>query len=978
MNGGKECSGSDQGGGSLAAQVPVGWERRVDQERVAYISPSGTVLSSVQQVRAYLLTEGACKCGLECPLILHKVFSFDPGANVKRRTAEDVKADEDVMKLCNHKRKIIAMATLHKSMETTHSSLALSSPTLVLTVFFWCARVWVWVGSHSLSPEYKNIFLSKLMGAPNSLGRPFQPASSPNHDPHSGYPRQRHGSSDHRQTSPCSRHRGDPTSPVSAGTTLPTASALSPHLESKGRCETFARTYSPFNPELHSGSVHLHQNPLMAVGLPQKSQALLSRGMISPPPPPPAPLPRSPKSPLVKNSCGFASNADVAASVFQKRSPGPVTSLQNPKDPLGILDLICDGLEPTGGGCSTAPAAQPSQHSQVAALNVNVPPLLSHLPSLAGSTAHGSPHPESSLAQVVGGVKRAPQRSRPSSTSSDQEGYTLTGQQSRCSTPKSHSRSPRSLNSPRPSLPPSPKAKVDGFFQQYKELSGPLFATAGNAASHQSLPLHLPAPTDNVPQPMKPPGLLGMPLNEIFSQQHNAAFFPASSLLSAAAKAQLASQNKMAAGGGYNATATGNHRTPEIQSTLPNHFSPAPNRLLPMADPPCGPQRDKAAAQHKDLSKKRKTATPTVLSMLKQSQTNLSNGSKLEADILRNQWPNLSLVNQPMSQLLHSLSAQSSQANSNNSTCHINSVSFPSCTNNQFNIVASNLNPSPVQNLPVVNVPVGSVGETTSSQSLSTNLLSSYQEANSHLLGLVGQLALCSPGPSSGSAPVLKIPASTLLMLPHSSGSSSASQSVSVSIAGKGHPAITKTTSVLNPGVIVTTTVDGSLPGPLPLADAFAFINQDQVLPFGHSTSPSGGQSNPLNPNLLSSLPISLPMNQQPTLNQNPLQLVPTAVEGQGDGMLNLLGLLNPTLNPNQQPLLQALQGPLGIQMFQSQLPIPGPIHHTNPLSCLFHNVQVSGSSTSPSSSRIFSLTGHYYNNNIIIPASDIAPYHVF
>uniref|UniRef100_A0A4W3K4S4 Uncharacterized protein n=1 Tax=Callorhinchus milii TaxID=7868 RepID=A0A4W3K4S4_CALMI len=708
-------------------------------------SPSGTVLSSVQQVRAYLLTEGACKCGLECPLILHKVFSFDPGANVKRRTAEDVKADEDVMKLCNHKRKIIAMATLHKSMETTHSSLALSSPTLVLT----------------------------LMGAPNSLGRPFQPASSPNHDPHSGYPRQRHGSSDHRQTSPCSRHRGDPTSPVSAGTTLPTASALSPHLESKGRCETFARTYSPFNPELHSGSVHLHQNPLMAVGLPQKSQALLSRGMISPPPPPPAPLPRSPKSPLVKNSCGFASNADVAASVFQKRSPGPVTSLQNPKDPLGILDLICDGLEPTGGGCSTAPAAQPSQHSQVAALNVNVPPLLSHLPSLAGSTAHGSPHPESSLAQVVGGVKRAPQRSRPSSTSSDQEGYTLTGQQSRCSTPKSHSRSPRSLNSPRPSLPPSPKAKVDGFFQQYKELSGPLFATAGNAASHQSLPLHLPAPTDNVPQPMKPPGLLGMPLNEIFSQQHNAAFFPASSLLSAAAKAQLASQNKMAAGGGYNATATGNHRTPEIQSTLPNHFSPAPNRLLPMADPPCGPQRDKAAAQHKDLSKKRKTATPTVLSMLKQSQTNLSNGSKLEADILRNQWPNLSLVNQPMSQLLHSLSAQSSQANSNNSTCHINSVSFPSCTNNQFNIVASNLNPSPVQNLPVVNVPVGSVGETTSSQSLSTNLLSSYQEANSHLLGLVGQLALCSPGPSSGSAPVLKIPASTLLMLPHSSGSSS-------------------------------------------------------------------------------------------------------------------------------------------------------------------------------------------------------------
>ncbi len=35
---------------------------------------------------------------------------------VKQRTAEDVKADEDVTKLCIHKRKLIAVATLHKSM----------------------------------------------------------------------------------------------------------------------------------------------------------------------------------------------------------------------------------------------------------------------------------------------------------------------------------------------------------------------------------------------------------------------------------------------------------------------------------------------------------------------------------------------------------------------------------------------------------------------------------------------------------------------------------------------------------------------------------------------------------------------------------------------------------------------------------------------------------------------------------------------
>lgn len=57
-----------------------------------------------------------------------QVFNFDPGAAVKQRTAEDVKADEDVTKLCIHKRKLIAVATLHKSMELPHPSLKLTGP----------------------------------------------------------------------------------------------------------------------------------------------------------------------------------------------------------------------------------------------------------------------------------------------------------------------------------------------------------------------------------------------------------------------------------------------------------------------------------------------------------------------------------------------------------------------------------------------------------------------------------------------------------------------------------------------------------------------------------------------------------------------------------------------------------------------------------------------------------------------------------
>lgn len=39
-------------------------------------SPSGSLLSSLEQVKTYLLTDGTCKCGLECPLVLHKVFAL--------------------------------------------------------------------------------------------------------------------------------------------------------------------------------------------------------------------------------------------------------------------------------------------------------------------------------------------------------------------------------------------------------------------------------------------------------------------------------------------------------------------------------------------------------------------------------------------------------------------------------------------------------------------------------------------------------------------------------------------------------------------------------------------------------------------------------------------------------------------------------------------------------------------------------------
>ncbi|GJQ81985.1 hypothetical protein Trydic_g6865 [Trypoxylus dichotomus] len=47
-------------------------------QKVVSPTPSNTALSTLDQVKEYLLTPGTCKCGLECPLKCDKVFNFDP------------------------------------------------------------------------------------------------------------------------------------------------------------------------------------------------------------------------------------------------------------------------------------------------------------------------------------------------------------------------------------------------------------------------------------------------------------------------------------------------------------------------------------------------------------------------------------------------------------------------------------------------------------------------------------------------------------------------------------------------------------------------------------------------------------------------------------------------------------------------------------------------------------------------------------
>eukprot|EP00063_Salmo_salar_P026205 XP_014001040.1 PREDICTED: methyl-CpG-binding domain protein 6-like [Salmo salar] len=119
MGGSESGSGDTDGVQTVAIQVPIGWQRRVEDGLVVYVSPSGTVLSSLEEVKSYLLTDGTCKCGLECPLVIHKVFNFSLGVKVQQRSQLVGKAEQDMTKLCNHRRKVVAMAALCRSMQAS-------------------------------------------------------------------------------------------------------------------------------------------------------------------------------------------------------------------------------------------------------------------------------------------------------------------------------------------------------------------------------------------------------------------------------------------------------------------------------------------------------------------------------------------------------------------------------------------------------------------------------------------------------------------------------------------------------------------------------------------------------------------------------------------------------------------------------------------------------------------------------------------
>lgn len=83
-----------------------------------FYSPTCTRLTSAESVRQYLVTDGTCKCGLECPFHIDKVFNFSSEVISIKWTQSSIK---DTGNLCNHKRKYSAMSAC----QTTRSSVGL-------------------------------------------------------------------------------------------------------------------------------------------------------------------------------------------------------------------------------------------------------------------------------------------------------------------------------------------------------------------------------------------------------------------------------------------------------------------------------------------------------------------------------------------------------------------------------------------------------------------------------------------------------------------------------------------------------------------------------------------------------------------------------------------------------------------------------------------------------------------------------------
>uniref|UniRef100_A0AAZ3SLX7 MBD domain-containing protein n=1 Tax=Oncorhynchus tshawytscha TaxID=74940 RepID=A0AAZ3SLX7_ONCTS len=807
MGGSESGSGDTDGVHTVAIQVPIGWQRRVEDGLVVYVSPSGTFLSSLEEVKSYLLTDGTCKCGLECPLVIHKVFNFSLGVKVQQRSQLVGKAEQDMTKLCNHRRKVVAMAALCRSMQASQLTNSHHSPEIL----------------KRLPPP---LHFPPTTSQFSSYGAP--------------------------QRSPCT-----PTS----------------HNFSQGQ-----RT--PQTPEAPRSP---HLGPLSP--LPPSSPGTLGRGGQS--------------------------------------------------HPHGII--IGSLLSPS---CSPSPR-QRSRH-----------------PSASSSLSE----------QEVGGVVLGGYPPRRISSSSP--------------------------HSPLPGGSPNlhfPKYKLEDILEQFRNsgngsTNNHILNT--NSLSNQSNPQILSlAPASATGSGMGiSAGPSGLPLGQFLNHQKqpHTASFPASSLLSAAAKAQLASQmahDHSSNSASVLSSATSlevskeSRQSKVTNSTLHNNSHPSITRPLPAASHlllhPCATLSQPLASSPLHLSptdrtshRKRQRRSPTVLSMLKDSQVS---GLRTPGDVLNlsalhsqpsstsgsshsatseNHLQGLRLSvrhscpltgpqkqpdgaldfttimagqpdppTQPLSALLHLLSMQNAgaQPGSGHGTGGTRQSPRQSPSPSHLNIRPFPMQ-SPSHPCTIASVAIESIS--TLGPGLSLGHPPNSTPTSNHSTTVTSCSSTTSPRPLDLSNHVLALLAASSTTpleeggLDTTTGNNTAGEVEILSVTRRKPESVdhrsstvSKTPGGCSPGPCNTPSL-GDSPGSLPLAEAFPFMSQEQLLQLLSATA---GLPSLLDPTILGSLPLGLWLGEQHQkqqqtahLNHNfPFSLLPSLMGGQGELPLNLLGLLNPLLPPS-------------------------------------------------------------------------------
>ncbi|XP_051562006.1 methyl-CpG-binding domain protein 6-like [Myxocyprinus asiaticus] len=538
MTGGSESAAGDKDGGTtITTQIPVGWQRKVENGTVAYISPNGTVLRSVDEVRVYLRTDGTCKCGLECPLVPNKVFNFDPVGMVQAPGHQTGKVEEDMTKLCNHRRKVDAMEALCQSMQPSQLARPAHATGVACIVDGKEPRGSVLAHGDSAHCTYphprRNHPKSNSINFPLTSPRSVLQNGSVCHTPISRPP---------EQASPLKK----PITQTPIGSNTP------------------AYVKQQWNPHSH----------------PPRSQNILQRTLHNS---------SSPNNNLLPNSFSICPSSS-SALIGRMHLPHLQGASVNSPPPLSVCS--------SPSRRDTFSPHQRSRHSSTS--------------SLSDQGAPGS--------VFIQGVKPSPP--------------TIP-----CSSPKL------------PVPPTSPCSRLEGILQHYKDCNttnissntnSTIFSNQSNHQMSQASMSAHPNPGDKRNgataiqlNSAQAPGLLGRPLGQILSQQksqhHVSSSFPASSLLSAAAKAQLANQKTQSQLNTADVLSalplTGldkEQQSKVLISTLNSSLHPnstSAKSLTAMLHPhyPSLSQSPPAVTE-KTSHRKRQRRSPTVLSMLKESQ----------------------------------------------------------------------------------------------------------------------------------------------------------------------------------------------------------------------------------------------------------------------------------------------------------------------------------------------------------------------